>query len=587
MNRSRALALIVAGTLLLGGCATLRFTEGAAEPRGLDLGTEIRPNAPAEYDILVALDHEARAENVEALAAYERALVKDPDSAYIHYRLALISIRSGQPGEALEHAERALEIEPENIEMRIFLGQLHRLRQDPAAAASALLGEAGEPISDHAAALLFQVYLENDEIDNALRMANWRIESDPGSVDGYLALSKAYGRKGEFEKAEQAMRSALDQDPGNIRLYVQLARSARERGDSAAERAVYREILDAFPHHHATLIMLSDAQLREDDTEGLRQTLLEIETHYPGDLRSKFRLASLDYEMENFDEAARRFEMYLVQEPQDSEVWFVLGIVRRRMGDDDRAIDAFSTIAPDSKNFADARTQLALIYEQRNEFLNALSEVEIALSKKSTRQRELYAASLRAKSGDFDGAVAFLEGLLLQNPRDDDLLYSLGVIYGEAKLAMEAIAYMERAIQQNPQNASALNYVGYTWAERGDNLDQAEKYIVRALDLRPDDGFIIDSLGWVYYMRARPLLDMGKEEEAKQYIERALQELLRADELTGGDPVVSEHLGDVYLSLDQKQRALEEYQEAVKLIPREGEQPHLFEKIESLQAEFE
>jgi tetratricopeptide (TPR) repeat protein len=146
---------------------------------------------------------------------------------------------------------------------------------------------------------------------------------------------------------------------------------------------------------------------------------------------------------------------------------------------------------------------------------------------------------------------------------------------------------MERAIAQNPQNANALNYVGYTWAEQGDNLDQAEEYIVRALDLRPNDGFIIDSLGWVYYMRARPLFDAGKKEEATQYIERALQELLRAEELTGGDPVVSEHLGDVYLSMDQKKRALEEYQEAAGMMPREGEQPHLFEKIESLLAEFE
>jgi predicted negative regulator of RcsB-dependent stress response len=63
--------------------------------------------------------------------------------------------------------------------------------------------------------------------------------------------------------------------------------------------------------------------------------------------------------------------------------------------------------------------------------------------------------------------------------------------------------------------------------------------------------------------------------------------LLRAEELIGGDPVVSEHLGDVYLSIDQKERALEKYKEAVELVPREGEQPHLLEKLRSLQSEFE
>jgi len=146
---------------------------------------------------------------------------------------------------------------------------------------------------------------------------------------------------------------------------------------------------------------------------------------------------------------------------------------------------------------------------------------------------------------------------------------------------------MERAIEQNPNNANALNYVGYTWAERGDNLDQAEDYIVRALDLRPNDGFIIDSLGWVYYMRARPLFDTGRKEEAKKYLDRALKELLRAQELTGGDPVVSEHLGDAYILLDQKHQALQKYQEAVDLTPREGEQPDLLEKLEALRREIE
>src|SRR5512147_3326686 len=106
---------------------------------------------------------------------------------------------------------------------------------------------------------------------------------------------------------------------------------------------------------------------------------------------------------------------------------------------------------------------------------------------------------------------------------------------------------MQRALARNPDNANALNYIGYTWAERGIRLDEAEKMISRAIELRPEDGFIVDSLGWVYYMRARPLVQSGKMDAAQAYLERALSELERADELTGGDPVISEHLGDTYL----------------------------------------
>ena len=128
--------------------------------------------------------------------------------------------------------------------------------------------------------------------------------------------------------------------------------------------------------------------------------------------------------------------------------------------------------------------------------------------------------------------------------------------------------------------------MGYTWAEQGTNLDQAEAMISRALELRPDDGYITDSLGWVYFMRARPLLEQGNIEAARVLLDRAVDELQRAAELTGGDPVISEHLGDAYLLLDQKERALSMYEEALQLAPRLDDQPRLRQKYERLREEL-
>jgi tetratricopeptide (TPR) repeat protein len=212
--------------------------------------------------------------------------------------------------------------------------------------------------------------------------------------------------------------------------------------------------------------------------------------------------------------------------------------------------------------------------------------VERAAKLDPSRDLDLYAATLRAKAGDVDGAVARIQTLLVESPDDDELLFNLGVVYGEAKRTDESIAIMQRALKRNPDNANALNYIGYTWAERGEHLDEAEKMISRAIELRPDDGFIVDSLGWVYYMRAQPLVHSGRSREARRYLERALRELERADRLTGGDPVISEHLGDTYLLLDQKKRALQRFEEALSLEPREGEQPQLLQKFENLRQEL-
>ncbi|MCH7644435.1 MAG: tetratricopeptide repeat protein [Myxococcales bacterium] len=585
-HRLSQIALLVTAVLLLSGCALLPVVK-QVRVRDPGPGPEVRPNAPPEYDILVAHDHRARGDRDKVLAAFERALEKDPDSAYIHRELAVVLIRAGRPAESLEHAERALELDPDHPRTRVFLGQLYRMQHNVAAAELALLDESGEPINEEAGALLFRVYMESDRGEQAVDLAQWLIDVVDDSITAYAALAKAYERTGQFEKAEGTLRQALEIEPGNLKIYAQLVRSARKRGEAGSERAIYREILAEHPHHHATLMALADEQLGENDTDGALRTLSEIEAHYPNDTKSVVRLGFLYYEAENFPESAKRFETFLARKPGDHEVRFFLGIVRRRMGEDAAAIEVFSAIPEESEHYAEAHTQLAVLFERKGEFARALEEIELAVVATSTRPRELYAATLRAKAGDFDGAVAYLEGLLLEDPDDDELLFNLGMVFGEAKRTQEAIEYMERAIEENPKNASALNYVGYTWAERGDNLDQAEDYIVRALDLRPDDGFIIDSLGWVYYMRARPLFDTGRSEEAKQYIDRALKELLRAQELTGGDPVVSEHLGDIYLLLDQKHRALQRYQEAVDLTPRESEQPDLFEKLEALRREIE
>ena len=363
-------------------------------------------------------------------------------------------------------------------------------------------------------------------------------------------------------------------------------RSERARGDFSGEIALYGDVLERYPKHHATLIRLAEAHLAASDLEAAIGVFEGIEDLYPSDLRSVARLGFLKYERREFAEAARRFERALESSPERHELAFFLGIIRRRIGDDAGAIEAFDRIPSDHEHYVEARTQVAAILEQRGDFEGALAEIEAVISVKTARALELYRASLLAEIGDFDGAVLQLESMLNETAEDDEVLYSLGVIHSEADRVEEAIGFMQRALERNPDNASALNLVGYTWAESGTNLDEAEGMILRAIELRPDDGYIADSLGWVYYMRARPLVASGKHSEAQRYLQTALRELRRAEELTGGDPVISEHLGDTYLLLDEKKLALERFEEAFRLEPREGEQPHLIQKLETLQQEL-
>ena len=128
---------------------------------------------------------------------------------------------------------------------------------------------------------------------------------------------------------------------------------------------------------------------------------------------------------------------------------------------------------------------------------------------------------------------------------------------------------MKKAIELNPKNAAALNYLGYTWAEMGVQLDEAEELVQRALKIQPNDGFYIDSLGWVYFQKG----DYPK----------AVEQLERAVEITVDDPTIIEHLADAYEKAGKGDRALTRYRDALKLSKENDQLKRIREKIQRLE----
>jgi len=548
---------------------------------------EVRPESPAEYDFLVAREHELAGRLAPALDAYQRAAEKDPESSYLQRKVGALAWRRGELERALEHAERAYALDPDDAAVRVFLGQIHRLRKETAEAEAILTDADGKPISREAALLLYGMHVDSGRVDAALAVAEWMIADDPESLRSYFALSRAYEDLGRPDDAVTTLRQALEQQPESLSAYAALARLYRDRGDREAEILVHRQALEVYPHHESTLATLADALIAASRTEEAREVLEELVVHHPGEVRSVIRLALLEFETGNLESAAARFDEALAEHPEDHELAYLLGVLRLRMGQNDAALRAFERIPEHHGRYAESRTQIATLFERQGDFGRALEQARIALRLAPSEALELYVARLRARTGDFDGAVAMLEARLAENPDDDALLYNIGVLYGEAKRFEEALRYMHRALEKNPDNPSALNYIGYTWADRGERLDEAEVLIVRARELRPDDGYITDSLGWLYYMRALPLMRGGDEAEGRRLLQEALRTLQQAAQLTGGDPVIFEHLGDVFLLLDDKRRALESYRDALEQQPREEEQPELRRKLEELEREIE
>jgi len=170
------------------------------------------------------------------------------------------------------------------------------------------------------------------------------------------------------------------------------------------------------------------------------------------------------------------------------------------------------------------------------------------------RSRKRFAESVEA----YDGAFARIPQV---TKRHWSLLYSRGIALERSNQWSRAESDLLKALDLNPDEPYVLNYLGYSWTDQGIHLDRARKMIERAVELRPTDGYIVDSLGWVYYRR-------GDYPNAVKQLERAV-------ELKPQDPVINDHLGDAYWRVGRKEEARYQWRRALGLDP----EPDLVETI--------
>ena len=163
----------------------------------------------------------------------------------------------------------------------------------------------------------------------------------------------------------------------------------------------------------------------------------------------------------------------------------------------------------------------------------------------------------------YDRAVARIPKL---EERHWNLLYVRGIANERAKNWPRAEADFKKALELKPNEPYVLNYLAYTWVDRGEHLEEAKRMLEEAVRQKPDDGAIVDSVGWAYYR-------LGQMEKAVEYLEKAI-------ELAPEDPAVNDHLGDVYWRVGRRAEARFQWQRALSLNPEPEDLPKIKEKLE-------
>ncbi|EFL88833.1 TPR repeat-containing protein [Ahrensia sp. R2A130] len=232
----------------------------------------------------------------------------------------------------------------------------------------------------------------------------------------------------------------------------------------------------------------------------------------------------------------------------------------------------FSKIDPNSHNYRIARLEYALNLDELDQKDVARKELDALLeSGPDDLVAHLSYGAVMARHEKYDESIKIYNRYIAQLEQPQrvhwNLFYRLGIAYERTKQWSLAEAAFKRALELEPDQPSVLNYLGYSWIDMDINLQEGLDMIRKAVSLRPNDGYMVDSLGWAFYRLGR--------------IPEAVKELERAVELRPGDPTINDHLGDAYWLANRKLEATFQWQHALALDPPDGTEVRIADKLKN------
>ncbi|MBW2466206.1 MAG: tetratricopeptide repeat protein [Deltaproteobacteria bacterium] len=507
----------------------------------------------------------------EALEAYEKALLCDEESEYIKHKLAVLLVKMDRMEQAAMLLEQIIDKNPEDIDNRIFLARVYSSmgRNEEAVAIYQDLLEIKE---DHDTLLMLgTLYVQNKDYENAQKILNRLIRLEGDSYMAHYSLARLYLELQYFDRAAASYEKALELNWFE-RLAYEVAEFYENRKEYEKAIRVYKRIAAEGETVDLAKTRLVNLYLTTGQNTNALELLRELRTVLPESHNVDMTISRILLSQEKFAEAIMILEDVLKTNPELTVVRYLLAMAYYRNNDIPKAEQRLQDIPEESNLHEDAVFLRIRIMKENDKHSEALELLEQQIANETTRKPGFYIllASLYRENGNINRGREIYEQAISLYPDDVDVLYNYAIFHDKVGEHDNAMVKMQRVIALDPENGAALNYVGYTWADNNLNLDKALEYIKKAVELMPDDGYIRDSLGWVYF----------KIGDVKQ----AIIELEKAAEMVEDDPVIKEHLGDAYLQADQPEKSLAAYEASYKLYEEDEKKQKVADKINLLKA---
>jgi tetratricopeptide (TPR) repeat protein len=481
-----------------------------------------------------------------AVKYYQEALKLAPTVPIIADELTDLYLHLNRLADAIALAEDMLTKDPDNLNARRILGSVYFRMAQNGRDTEASLAKAIEqyrritqkvPGDVESWTSLGDLYRESNNSPEAEKAYKSALEADPGNSDALRSLAKLYMDLGDTKSAIASLKAASDKTPSDETL-AELGGLYGEMGKHQEAIEAFRQALEMAPENDKIAHALADEYLRVSppQLDGARTIYERLaaanrrDAQYPLQLSKIYRA---QHDLAKAREAADRAKQL---DPENPEVRLNDGLLLEAEGKLDDAVKVYRELAKDlgrAPSAEDARTgrleilgQIAQAYEKGKRWPEMAAALDEAEKLASTNAEK--------------ASVCFMRGAMLERQKQYD--------------ASEK--QFRKVLELDPKHAEALNYLGYILADRNVRLEEAGKLVKRALDLEPDNGAFLDSMGWVCYRE-------GKYPEAEGFLERALEHM--------PDPTVYDHLGDVYAKLGRTKEAIAQWQASLKEAQKPGQ----------------
>ncbi len=505
-------------------------------------------------------------DTIAAADFYSKALAEDPANEIILEQTFLLETASAHWDRAIELAKALVKIEPQHRIAQFLLG-CEAFKQGKFGEADEHFAAARQgPIADLTSTLARAWVQEAaGKPDEAMTTLDSLSDADWAQFYQRYHRGLIADLAGKHDVARTAFAQAFKKNPGTLRVAEAYARHAVNNNNRKLALQTLKTHIAKSQGHP-----LSQALLRE--IEGGKMPALLVTTPSEGLAEVFYGIGDALAGEGGLDMGIIFLQFSLYLKPDFPIAHVALAEAYEGAKKYDLEMDAFDQIPESSPLWLNVQIQKAFALNalDRVDDAKGLLEKLIAKNPKDIRPLDALGNILRSHERYGEARDYYTRAIaLLAKPGKENwtLYYSRGVCNERLHDWPSAEADLKRALELSPDESLVLNYLGYTWVDQGHNLKTGMDYIRKAVKLKPDDGYYVDSLGWAYFK-------LGN-------LPAAVEQLERAVELKPDDPVVNDHLGDAYWRVGRILEAKYQWQQALTLKPDSDQTTELEKKIKA------